>query len=139
MNRLLKLTAIVEVATGLMLIIKPSPMKLKPNSEPTPMKLVKQPLRSCTLGFGVAAVLTLLMTNVAIKAAPHRGGGARNRRGCLPLLLPTGDDGHHPQAANECRAHRRDQCPDEFVREYSCLPDGGHESSRPSQLRHALF
>src|SRR5215467_6929309 len=45
-------------------------MKLKPNNEPTPMKLVKQPLRSCTLGFGVAAALTLLMTSAAIQAAP---------------------------------------------------------------------
>src|SRR5262245_9568462 len=48
-----------------MLIIKPRPMKLKPNNEPNPMKLIKQPLR----GFGVAA-MSLLMTNLPIKADP---------------------------------------------------------------------
>src|SRR5215472_3986833 len=34
------------------------------------MKFVKQPLDSCTLGFGVAAALALWMTSAAIQAAP---------------------------------------------------------------------
>src|SRR5215831_11006709 len=43
---------------------------LKPAAhQPTPMKFVKQPLRSCTLGFGVAAALALLITSLPIKAA----------------------------------------------------------------------
>src|SRR5215468_6677821 len=44
---------------------------LKPAAhQPTHMKFVKQLLRSCTLGFGVAAALALLMTSAAIQAAP---------------------------------------------------------------------
>src|SRR5215831_17686051 len=44
---------------------------LKPAAhQATPMKFVKQPLRSCNLGFGVAAALALLMTSAAIQAAP---------------------------------------------------------------------
>src|SRR5215472_3273045 len=38
--------------------------------KPTLMKLVKQPIRSCTLGLGVAAALALLMTSATINAAP---------------------------------------------------------------------
>src|ERR1044071_930212 len=45
-------------------------MKLKPNNEPTPMKSVKQPMRSCAVGFAVAAGLALLMTSATMNAAP---------------------------------------------------------------------
>src|SRR5262249_48028313 len=38
--------------------------------QPTLMKFVKQPLRSCTLGFGIATALALLMTSAVIQAAP---------------------------------------------------------------------
>src|SRR6516165_10029555 len=53
----------------------------------------------------------------------HRTAGPRYRNGCLPLLLPTGDDGPNAQAVVEYRAWEGTWRADEHVCEHSSLSD----------------
>ena len=68
------------------------------------------------------------------------GGGARDRRRCLPVLLSARHHGSDPQAAHQCRAgQRRAGRPSEHVRQHSGVPERRHEGRGPAQLRYALF